>query len=80
MYSTVPLVVMATVPWPAAPRLVIVNESPSTSVSLPRTLIEIGVSSGVVAESGLATGGSSTPVTDTVTVELAVPPLPSVIV
>ena len=80
MYSTVPLLVIATVPWLAAPRLVMVSVLPSTSVSLPRTLIVVPVSSAVVTESGFATGGSLTPVTLTVTVEDAVPPLPSVIV
>ncbi|MBA7673103.1 hypothetical protein ES703_81291 [subsurface metagenome] len=56
------------------------RESSSMSLSLARTEIVTAVSSGVVAESSVATGGSFTGVTVIVTVAVAVPPLPSLIV
>jgi hypothetical protein len=60
--------------------LVTVRGSPSGSLSLPRTGTVTGVFSRVVATSGLARGLSFTGVTLTVTVEEAVPPLPSLTV
>ncbi|MBA7673101.1 hypothetical protein ES703_81289 [subsurface metagenome] len=51
----------------------------STSASLARTSTVTAVSSGVVAESSVATGGSFTGFTVIVTVAVAVPPLPSLI-
>src|SRR5881394_37443 len=69
--TTMPLVVVA---------LVMVSESPSRSVSLSSGAMVIGTSSGVVAVSSSATGGSLTGVTITVTVAEPVPPLPSLIV
>ena len=54
-----------------------VRVSPSGERSLLKTSIVIGVSSGVVALSSFATGGSFTGVTVTFTVVVAVPPLPS---
>ena len=53
---------------------------PSTSVSLPRTLMMTGAFTCVVAVSELATGLSLTEVTVTFTVAVATPPLPSVTV
>ena len=71
---------MVAVPLAGAETLVMVSGSPSTSVSLPRTLIVTAVSSGVEAASSAATGASFTGVTVTVTVAVSVFPLPSLIV
>ena len=51
---------LVAVPWPGVLVAVIESASPSTSVSFATTLIATGVSSGVVAESLTATGGSLT--------------------
>ena len=51
--------------------------SPSASVSLPSTAMLTGVPCWVEAKSGFATGGSLTGVTLMVSVDDAVPPLPS---
>ena len=70
-----------TVPWAGSTvALVTISESPSGSLSLPSTATVTGMFSGVVAASGLATGLSLTGVTFTVTVDEALPPLPSLMV
>src|SRR5881394_1251188 len=69
--TTVPLVVVASV---------MISGSPSRSLSLASGAIVIGTSSGVVALSSTATGGSLTGVTVTVTVAEALAPLPSLMV
>ena len=51
--------------------------SPSRSLSLPKTAMVTGVSSLVVTLSSTAVGSSLTGVTVTVTVAVALPPLPS---
>ena len=56
-----------TCPWPGAVWSMTVSVSPSRSVSLGRTETVTGVSSGVTSESSLATGGSLTGSTVTVT-------------
>ena len=71
-----------TVPWAGltlAP--LTLSTSPSGSLSLPSTLmLAIGVSKGVLALSGPATGASLTGVTRTNTVAVSVPPRPSLTV
>src|SRR5262249_61404840 len=69
-----------TVPLTGPPTLVTLKGSPSTSESLVSSelaAITRGVSSAVVAESLTATGASLTALTVTLTVAVAVPPLPS---
>ena len=75
----VPLALITTVPFGADAETT-VNGSPSSSVSLVKTATVTGVSSLVVATSLVATGGSLTGSTVTVTVAVDVPPLPSLIV
>ena len=77
---TVPSGLTTTVPSAGATlAAVTVSGSLSGSVSLASTLIVTGVSAGVVALSGLATGGwlTGAAATSTVTVAVSVPPLPS---
>ena len=70
--------VPGTTGWPLIS--VMVRGSPSGSESLPSTLIVTGVSSGVVAESSMATGASLRPVTVSVRVVVEVRPPGSVTV
>jgi hypothetical protein len=57
--------------------LSMVRISPSTSLSLAKTSIVTGVSSGVLARSLLATGASLTGTIVSITVAVSVAPLPS---
>ena len=75
-----PSALTATVPLPGRTTAVTVSVSPSTSVSLASTSTVDGVVLGCRAVSSTATGASLTGVTVMVTVAVAVPPLPSVMV
>ena len=78
---TVPSALTAAVPCAGARRRALtVSVSPSRSVSFARTAMLTAVSSAVVAASSTATGPSFDGVTVTLTVAVAVPPLPSPIV
>ena len=75
MYVTVPSVLKTTVPW--VPCVTEVTTALGPKVSLARTLIVPDVSSSIVVVSLKA---SCTGFTVTATVDVEVPPLPSVIV
>ena len=79
VYTTFPPTIMAE-PAEGAPTATTVNESPSTSLSLPNTATATAVSSGVVAVSSSATGASLTARTVIVTVAVSERPPGSVTV
>ena len=76
---TVPLRLITTVPSGELAATT-VSGSPSTSLSLASSAMVTGVSSFVVAASSTATGGSFTAATLIVSVTVAKPPFPSLIV
>jgi len=76
VYVSVPSALIATAPL-AADAVVMVKLSPSISLSFAKTLMVTALSSVVVAVSATATGASFSGFTVTATVEVAVPPLPS---
>ena len=80
VYFTVPFTLVATVPLVPWVTLTTANVSPSTSVSLASTSISTAVSSLVVSLSSTATGLSLIAFINTVTVPVALPVFPSLMV
>ena len=80
VYVMVPFALRTALPCDGVPTMATASTSPSTSKSLLNTSIVTGVSSRVVAVSSTATGRSFTAVTVIVTLAVAVPPWPSLIV
>ena len=73
----VPLLLTTALPLLALPTMVTVRESPSISMSLPKTLILTAISSLLMALSSAASGGSLTGLMVRLTVAVSIPPFPS---